>query len=156
MHPFGCLVGVQISNIPFLLKFLKFKNTFSLYCIWSGFSSYMPQSPRAAFLFWFVIWMCRCLMSSDSWKAVLIFQGFICLTRRCLWMVIVIQNYYQHAMIWQGKSLNIYAFFLWMSTTETEFTTCIALINQSIHWLHFRYLAQEESSEAGKPPNIIE
>ena len=28
MHPFGCLVGVQISNIPFLPKFLKFKIPF--------------------------------------------------------------------------------------------------------------------------------
>lgn len=157
MPPFGCLVGVQISNISFILKFLKLKIPFHFIAFDLGSAATWHRRPAPHFCFCLWSWICHSLMSSYSCKTVLIFPAFICLTRKYLCVVIMIQNYCHHAMIWQGKSLNSYIYvFLWISATETEFTTCIALINQSTHWLHFQYLAQAESSVAGRPPNIGE
>lgn len=51
----GALGGVQISNIPFILKFLKFKIPFHFIAFDLGSVGYMAQSPRTAFLLLFVI-----------------------------------------------------------------------------------------------------
>lgn len=51
MHPFGCLVGVQISNIPFLLKFLKFKIPFPFIAFDLGSPATCHSHPELHFCF---------------------------------------------------------------------------------------------------------
>lgn len=55
MHPFGCLGGVQIGNIPFILKFLKFKISFHFIAFDLGSVATWHSHPAPHFFCLFVI-----------------------------------------------------------------------------------------------------